>query len=97
MPKAEKYGVNQLEPAHEGKLGEIDSSYNIFWAKIKLNTRVLHSRDFLKVAAFSISTKTLAVAVGSALHGVGTGTANVSVNFSASMHCSPTAVLTAPQ
>ena len=59
MPKAEKYGVNQFEPAHEGKLGEIDSSYNILGAKKKLNTRVLHSRDFLKVAAFSISTKTL--------------------------------------
>ena len=55
MPKAEKYGVNQFEPAHEGKLGEIDSSYNIFWAKKKLNTRVLHSRDLQKVAAFSIS------------------------------------------
>jgi hypothetical protein len=26
-----------------------------FGAKKKLNTRVLHSRDFLKVAAFSIS------------------------------------------
>lgn len=83
MPKAEKYGVNQFEPAHEGKLGEIDSSYNIFWAKKKLNTRVLHSRDFLKVAAFSM--KTLAVAVGSALHGAGTGTANVSVDFAAGM------------
>ena len=35
MPKAEKYGVNQFEPAHEGKLGEIDSSYNIFWGKEK--------------------------------------------------------------
>ena len=55
MPKAEKYGVNQFEPAQEGKLGEIDSSYNNFWAKKKLNTLVLHSRDFLKVAAFSIS------------------------------------------
>lgn len=83
MPKAEKYGVNQFEPAHEGKLGEIDSSYNIFWAKKKLNTRVLHSRDFLKVAAFSM--KTLAVAVGSALHGAGTGTANASVDFAAGM------------
>ena len=40
-------------------MGEIDSSYNNFWAKKKLNTLVLHSRDFLKVAAFSISTKTL--------------------------------------
>ena len=85
MPKAEKYGVNQFEPAHDGKLGEIDSSYNIFWAKKKLNTRVLHSRDFLKVAAFSISTKTLAVAVGSALHGAGTGTANASVDFAAGL------------
>ena len=36
-------------------MGEIDSSYNNFWAKKKLNTLVLHSRDFLKVAAFSIS------------------------------------------
>lgn len=85
MPKAEKYGVNQFEPAHDRNWGEIDSSYNNFWAKKKLNTLVLHSRDFLKVAAFSISTKTLAVAVGSALHGAGTGTANVSVDFAAGM------------
>ena len=56
-----------------------------FGAKKKLNTRVLHSRDFLKVAAFSISTKTLAVAVGSALHGAGTGIANVSVDFAAGL------------
>ena len=55
MPKAEKYGVNQFEPAHDRNWGEIDSSYNNFWAKKKLNTLVLHSRDFLKVAAFSIS------------------------------------------
>ncbi len=33
MPKAEKYGVNQFEPAHEGKWGEIDSSYNKFWGE----------------------------------------------------------------
>ena len=59
MPKAEKYGVNQFEPAHDRNWGEIDSSYNNFWAKKKLNTLVLHSRDFLKVAAFSISTKVL--------------------------------------
>ena len=54
-------------------------------AKEKLNTRVLHGRDLQKVAAFSISTKALAVAVGSALHGAGTGTANVSVYFAAGL------------
>ena len=37
--------------------------------------RSLHSRDLQKVAAFSISTKTLAAAVGRALHGAGTETA----------------------
>ena len=85
MPKAEKYGVNQFEPAHDRNWGEFDSSYNNLWAKKKLNTLVLHSRDFLKVAVFSISTKTLAVAVESALRGAGTGTANVSVDFAAGM------------
>lgn len=59
MPKAEKYGVNQFEPAHEGKLGEIDSSYNIFWGKGKIEYPCVTWPRLLKVAAFSISTKVL--------------------------------------
>ena len=55
MPKAEKYGVNQFEPAHEGKLGEIDSSYNIFWGKGKIEYPCVTWPRLLKVAAFSIS------------------------------------------
>ena len=68
------------------EIGEkLTAATTFFWAKEKLNIRVLHGRDFLKVAAFSISTKTLAVAVGSALHGAGTGTANVAVDFAAGL------------
>jgi len=68
------------------EIGEkLTAATTFFGAKKKLNTRVLHSRDLQKVAAFSISTKTLTVAVGSALHGAGTGTANASVDFAAGM------------
>jgi len=42
------------------EIGEnLIAATTFFGAKKKLNTRVLHSRDFLKVAAFSISTKVL--------------------------------------
>ena len=40
----------------------------------------LHSRDLQKVAAFSISTKALAVAVGPALYGADAGTADDAVD-----------------
>ena len=59
MPKAEKYGVNQFEPAHDRNWEKLTAATTFFGVKEKLNIRVLHGRDFLKVAAFSISTKVL--------------------------------------
>ena len=51
MPKTEKYGVNQFEPAHEGIKEKLIAATTNLGAKEELNTRVW-SPDFLSDRQF---------------------------------------------